>query len=368
MSRMLDRCAHCKSSETIKLYQCSSCRVIVYCGSKCQAQDWVNHESLCNEIKSMPDEDAHDKEGNRVSAIGVCRTHAGLVVRGKRIPPGLPTNFGLLQAADWHFCLNEEEKALMDSDFSKHWHKEVLGEVDYKAFYDDLTFHNPQEWAELFRNPDNHEFIKRTMKIILSLARIYVNRGPYETCGEVLDKAQEMVTTLLQSIRHQHSAEDHFIFDRIGYDANVIRTTLNVKMRQYRANVSVFQDICVFEATYFTQTPFTQTPADPRVRHIMMLQQTRKLTQFDTITVEEILSLPNEIIVKCMKRFGDRHLVDVESIKKSTALEVCARCNKKEKALGEFKQCPRCSITVYCGKKCQKDDWKSHKKSCGKKE
>lgn len=39
----------------------------------------------------------------------------------------------------------------------------------------------------------------------------------------------------------------------------------------------------------------------------------------------------------------------------------CAKCGKSGKSL----QCSRCRKVAYCSKECQRQDWKSHKPSCG---
>ncbi|EFQ95321.1 hypothetical protein PTT_06719 [Pyrenophora teres f. teres 0-1] len=44
----------------------------------------------------------------------------------------------------------------------------------------------------------------------------------------------------------------------------------------------------------------------------------------------------------------------------------CANCNKSaaECSLANLQQCSRCKTTEYCGRDCQKADWKTHKKIC----
>ncbi len=41
-------------------------------------------------------------------------------------------------------------------------------------------------------------------------------------------------------------------------------------------------------------------------------------------------------------------------------------CTTCKKASSELKRCAKCSTTLYCSRDCQKADWKTHKKVCGK--
>ena len=50
-----------------------------------------------------------------------------------------------------------------------------------------------------------------------------------------------------------------------------------------------------------------------------------------------------------------------------TGPERCAVCHAEEPAMNTFKKCRGCKAVVYCGKACQKKDWKTHKKVCNKK-
>ena len=38
----------------------------------------------------------------------------------------------------------------------------------------------------------------------------------------------------------------------------------------------------------------------------------------------------------------------------------CRACGKKD----DVKKCSKCKKVSYCGKECQKKDWKDHKRSC----
>ena len=45
--------------------------------------------------------------------------------------------------------------------------------------------------------------------------------------------------------------------------------------------------------------------------------------------------------------------------------DACGRCGKKGKGVEEgLKRCMGCKKMLYCGKECQKKDWKEHKMEC----
>lgn len=46
------------------------------------------------------------------------------------------------------------------------------------------------------------------------------------------------------------------------------------------------------------------------------------------------------------------------------ALRSCAGCGATEDSLRSFGKCEGCKQVVYCGRECQKRDWKAHKKAC----
>lgn len=45
----------------------------------------------------------------------------------------------------------------------------------------------------------------------------------------------------------------------------------------------------------------------------------------------------------------------------TTEVMACKSCGKVEAA----RKCAGCGVVAYCGRKCQRGDWKAHKKVCG---
>ena len=64
---------------------------------------------------------------------------------------------------------------------------------------------------------------------------------------------------------------------------------------------------------------------------------------------------------------GSGGCLNVEAMKARVELQRCAVCQAEEPAMDTFKKCRGCKAVVYCGKACQKKDWKTHKKVCNKK-
>lgn len=45
--------------------------------------------------------------------------------------------------------------------------------------------------------------------------------------------------------------------------------------------------------------------------------------------------------------------------------DVCASCGLKDGVgEGSLKRCTGCQSALYCGKECQKKEWRGHKKTC----
>ena len=70
------------------------------------------------------------------------------------------------------------------------------------------------------------------------------------------------------------------------------------------------------------------------------------------------------ITLDMMKKYqGDENSEkDEENTKIVENLRECSNCTK----LDSNYKCSKCKKVFYCSKKCQKEDWKSHKKICKK--
>ena len=62
-------------------------------------------------------------------------------------------------------------------------------------------------------------------------------------------------------------------------------------------------------------------------------------------------------VIKMRKYIKEKYGVDIESLVKKWS-KLCWNCFKP---FEDLKKCAKCKLAVYCGKKCQIEDWKIHK-------
>ncbi|KAJ9604573.1 hypothetical protein H2200_010686 [Cladophialophora chaetospira] len=63
---------------------------------------------------------------------------------------------------------------------------------------------------------------------------------------------------------------------------------------------------------------------------------------------------------------ADEDWDDTDSDATSVGPPECATCGKEATEKESLKRCGKCHETQYCSRECQKDDWKMHKRTCGK--
>jgi len=72
----------------------------------------------------------------------------------------------------------------------------------------------------------------------------------------------------------------------------------------------------------------------------------------------------------CKERLEDKVHAEIDQLiqkmEEVDTLCLCSRkkCDRRENSENQFEICSRCRIARYCSKKCQKKDWKKHKRSC----
>ena len=269
------------------------------------------------------------------------------------LPDGVPDNFLLKFEA-----LMKLTKKGKDQGFARAFMTQnsienayiVRNEITLKQYFDDLVT-NKEEWVEFFGQGRNYLHTVQTIEILCVLATIYWKRGAYEACGQVIEVNEDVLEVYRKSCtprgmppRYVHNME---------YQTNLVRFQMNLHMGKTRATIPPFREVLAYEARY-QRMDFIET-----VLHLFDFHPTPR----------DIHAMPdrsNLIGINIIKE-SDWYMNGVSEAKDHLKLLPCDHCGKVEKAFHEFKTCQRCNKVAYCGKACQKQAWKLHKKTCGKK-
>ena len=156
-------------------------------------------------------------------------------------------------------------------------------------------------------------------------------------------------------IRYQHatagsSKQQRTCCDELTYKYHIIRYNLYFQTRQFDRCVYLFRELACHEAQYefdFERSNF--------LFMVVHLHKTPTAATVKSLTDGEIM-----VLVKLPLELGHGHWLDEPQAR--VQLKRCAACNTEEDVLHAFKNCRRCKKVAYCGKKCQKQHWKAHKK------
>ena len=346
-----NRCHFCGvESQSLKL--CSRCKVDKYCGAACQKKAWPLHKTHCKTTEERAAATAATSKQLRsarragVPILCVSGTAFGLVGPGMPIPDGVPPNFPLKQQAVMHF---KEGPSRSGKNLGNMRH-----EASYKAFYDDIV-EDESIWMSFFEHPDNDEHAEHTCGILGTLATIYRQRGDLQNCEDVLDMWKKVFTPYRRNCYEYHPIQIPCV-DRLEFKANIIRLNLMFQTMRYDECVPIYRSLLQHELKYkFT---FEQSQYLFMVPHVLNKPPTAATLR--SLTHPEIMK-----IILAPLQNGEKTADDLlKDDRVRFALDTCAFCKTKATAIGQFKRCTRCQDTYYCGKDCQKKDWKTHKKLC----
>lgn len=364
-------CTVCGSSGA-NVSTCGRCHTTAYCGRECQRQNWKAHKPACNLVvrraEAAPfamggdgDNDialktrAVSKELKKakklgISVVSVSMTAFGVVAPGMPIPDGVPPNFPLKQAATLDFQMGPSSKPGARGNFK--------GEALYKEYYEELVA-NKAMWMTFFDHQANYLHTEHTCGIMGTLATIYRQRGVLKDCEAVLDMEalvlEKYRLALLVGSRPQASIN---CFDGVEYKYHMIRYNLYFQTKRYDECVPIFRKLAGYEIKYdwdFEQQTFAYYS-------IVACGKMPTAETFRSATDDEVMKM-----VLAPLGGGERTAEEVYGIEETMqrmALMNCAGCGCSEGSIGVFKKCPRCQNAFYCGRECQRKNWKAHKKTC----
>lgn len=271
-----------------------------------------------------------------------------------KLPDGVPENFLLKHEAVMKLTKKGKEQGFhnhfMTTQTSNDNTYDAKNEIAFKQYYDDLVT-NKEDWIEFFEQERNFLHAVQTISVLVILATIYWKRGAYEECGQVIDMGEDVLEMYRQSCTSR-GAPPQYVHN-YEYQINTVRFQMYLHMGKTRASIPPFREVLAYEARY-QRTHFL-----PLIFHLFNFHPTPR----------DIHALPDRSIltgINVMKQ-EEWYMNGVAEAKDNLKLLSCDHCGKVEKSFHEFKTCQRCNKVEYCSKACQKQAWKLHKKTCGKK-
>lgn len=302
----------------------------------------VNH--LEEQLKSQQKELKQLKKQG-VPVMNVSFTAFGIVGPGMPIPAGVPVNFALKQAAVSEFFSRSPRTSKSLGN--------MKGEQAYRDYYDDIVA-DREKWMAFFDEKENFQHAEQTCGILGTLATIYRQRGVLDECRQVLDMELEVLIRYHRSSQGTSKEQVHCC-DLLYFKYRNIRYNLLFQTKKYDGCVALFRDLAEYELKYnvsYEDQCF-----------LFMIEQVlkRKATasSLKKLTDKDVMKM----VVAPVELLGPGFISEAEDAKR-VALNLCGNCGLSESALGQFKRCQQCRSVFYCGRECQKLDWKIHKVNC----
>merc|ERR1719491_137714 len=186
----------------------------------------------------------------------------------------------------------------------------------------------------------------------------------YVECGKVLD----MFAKVLQKYGVAHYEE---VYIKTEFNYNNIRCEQLTETKRFQEAVPYWRKCIEFE---FYQCGGKIIPRHERTGSLSYLPYLEKYLSWDhgDITQQNVAARVSDKaimhMIKTQLKHDKRSLAHfAEKEKLLFALKVCACCGKEESWMKEFKGCSKCGDVFYCGRDCQVQNWKKHKKVCASK-
>lgn len=318
---------------------------------------WTDHKMDCAALSLSTFIRKVKKQGKPIVCIST--TAFGLVDPRLPIPPGVPPNFALKQQAMVNVMVGPSRTGQSLGN--------MLYETSYRDYYEDLV-ENESLWMTFFQHQDNAEHAGHTCIILGTLASIYQRRGgddSLQSCQDVLDMWTR-VFVIFKSHCNMNIPDQAESVDLLELKTNRVRYNLMLLTKRYEECVAIYRRLFQYEVDY--NVSFEEQQYLSRITAI--LNKTPSKAMILSLTDDEIMRIVLAPAPENNNTGGD---ADAEKKKKKEederaklALQTCACCKLKATTMDQFKKCPRCTGTFYCGKDCQKKDWNAHKKTCCK--
>ena len=264
------------------------------------------------------------------------------------MPDGVPANFGLKQAATNAF---REGAPALEGRLGN-----FRGERAYRLYMEDIE-DNRAEWMAFFDHKGNAEHAEHTCGILGTLATLYRHRGELEDCERVLDLEHEVLKRYQRS-SVDASHEQQACCDGLAYKYRTIRYNLCQQTQRYQQCVELFREQALYEA----KNGFDFDSSNYHFMVSVVLGKPSTLREIKRLTDTEVM----RIVMAPLKNEEAtvEYANEMDQRRRLVELKTCAACGRHEDSVRAFKACARCEAVFYCGRVCQKADWKTHKKAC----
>ena len=269
-------------------------------------------------------------------------TAFGFVGAGMPLPDGVPANFALKQVATMAFM--------------EGWSRsgEGLGNMKserlYREYFDELVAERGT-WLAFFEHRGNYQHAENTCGILGTLATIYRKRGALDECERVLDMEAEVLARYERCSIGTEPAQVRCCED-LAYKYRVIRYNLCLQRGHFQDCIALYRELAGHEARHdfsFEESNFLFMIA-------VILNKPPTAAVLGRLSAAQVL----RIVKAPLEQPGG---VDFQDSR--VQLQTCSTCHAQEPALRTFKPCGRCRAVYYCGKECQRMDWKAgHKERC----
>lgn len=232
------------------------------------------------------------------------------------------------------------------------------GEKSYVKLLDDINAHK-EAWWGLFELAENHRFLERCIAVLNTLATFRRQSGEQNAAQAILDVTIVIVRKYKTMTARVAPTSDE--------DKDQITCCAGLEYKHRMIQMNIFN----------TKGEWLQAAAEWRAMATYEIEFNIPEDQQFACDALEMRGLPRTI--KGLRRLSDKAagnaLKDIFGMAdaskevptqggKEVRKKDCSGCGKTETFLREFKKCAGCGVRAYCGRACQKTDWKEHKKQC----
>eukprot|EP00123_Amoebidium_parasiticum_P021715 comp72392_c0_seq1/m.48170 comp72392_c0_seq1/g.48170 ORF comp72392_c0_seq1/g.48170 comp72392_c0_seq1/m.48170 type:complete len:330 (-) comp72392_c0_seq1:613-1602(-) len=256
-------------------------------------------------------------------------------------------------------------------------HNPNKGEKAFTLLYEDMRKHE-KVWFQIFSHDGNYMIIERCVGMLGTLATLHRQRGNLDFASEILEldgRVFKRYTDMTSRVKVREAKVCH---DELKYKYDAI--CMNCLIDQYRRSgeqggeespllkeaVSNLRVLIRHEIEYsydFDKQNFAVILSMLHMSSVGL--HTPSLSLLNRTTDTQLMgSLLAAYQLEKEKGIKDAPTGTGQPGSHRVTLSVCAKCSKQEPFLGEYKTCSGCKKVYYCGRECQKADWRTHKASC----